>query len=191
MAKSLKIRDLTSPSTWHGVIVANGHITAIDWHGKKLVGNLSLNGFRQLNSLDVSHNSITKLSLNGCGALTNINASHNQLSQINLMGCTSLTHIAINNNRLTDFVVSEVPALKYLNCSRNFFVDFDARNATSLETLYCQNCRLENLYVYSYLKSDEELGVRENIERIISLKRLQCVIIKQTVKSAGSCIIVH
>ena len=47
-AQELKITDLNSPSTWHGLTIANGHVTAIDWQGKKLIGDLSLNNFKKL-----------------------------------------------------------------------------------------------------------------------------------------------
>ena len=125
-AQVLKITDLNTPSTWHGVTVADGHVTSIDWSGKNLIGDLFLDNFESLTSINVSRNHLTMLSLRGCGNLTMLNVSHNMLSQIDLTGCNALAHIAINNNRLTDFVVSEVPALKYLNCSQNLFVAFDA-----------------------------------------------------------------
>ena len=146
-AQELKISDLNSPASWHGVTVANGHVTAIDWQGKRLIGELTLNNFKALESIDVSRNRLSMLSLTRNGVLLKLNASHNMLTQIDLTGCDALTHVAINNNRLTDFIITEVPALKYLNCSQNLFVQFDARNAVNLQTLYVQDCRLENLYV--------------------------------------------
>ena len=118
-AKRLKISDINNPMSWHGLMVENGHVVSIDWHGKLLSGDLSLNKFTKLKSVDVSHNHIKSLSLNGDGIIEKVNASHNKLSSIGLDGCVALVHLQINNNRLTDMTMSDVPSLQYLNCSQN------------------------------------------------------------------------
>ena len=99
-AQELKITDLNTPSTWHGIIVENGHVTSIDWQGKRLIGDLSLNNFKGLVALNVSRNHLSSLSLNGNNSLINLNASHNMLSHVDLIGCNALTRVAINNNPL-------------------------------------------------------------------------------------------
>lgn len=40
-AQALKIADVKSPATWEGVTVENGHVTKIEWKGKKIAGDLT------------------------------------------------------------------------------------------------------------------------------------------------------
>ena len=99
-AQALKIVDMNAPSTWEGVTVANGHVTAIEWKDKKLGGSLDLSNFSALATVDVSRNKLTSLNVSGDVALTELNASRNALSAIDLEGCSSLTKVNIYRNQI-------------------------------------------------------------------------------------------
>ena len=62
-AQALKITNLSAPSTWEGVTVENGKITAIQWKDKHLAGTLNLSGFSALTKVDVSRNALTTLNV--------------------------------------------------------------------------------------------------------------------------------
>ncbi|MDE6135956.1 MAG: hypothetical protein K2F97_00590, partial [Muribaculaceae bacterium] len=87
-AAALKITDQNNPSTWEGVTVAGGHITAIEWKDKKLAGVLDLSGFSALQKVDVSRNKLTGFTAKGDGALTELNVSRNRLTELSVEGCT-------------------------------------------------------------------------------------------------------
>ena len=44
--------NLNDPSTWEGVTWENGRVTAIDWRGRGLAGDLSVDNFSQLQRID-------------------------------------------------------------------------------------------------------------------------------------------
>ena len=104
-AQALKITDLKAPSTWEGVTVANGRVTAIKWNDKKLAGTLDLSGFTALQSVDVSRNALTSLTVANDGALTELNASRNRITDVTLTGCGALGKLQLNNNRITEKTV--------------------------------------------------------------------------------------
>lgn len=54
--------NLNDPSTWEGVTWENGRVTAIDWRGRGLAGDLSVDNFSQLQRIDVTSNQLTSLS---------------------------------------------------------------------------------------------------------------------------------
>ena len=139
--------DVSNPVTWHGVTWEGGHVSAIEWKGKKLAGVLDLSSFTGLKKLDVSKNELTGLSVQGCTALAELNASHNRLTQFNVNGCTVLAKLNIYKNRLLEIELSGTPMLTQVNCSNNLFVDLNVSNAMNLETLNCQGNHLERLEV--------------------------------------------
>ena len=62
--------NIDNPSSWAGVEWgADGHVTTIDWHDKKISGELNLSGFKSLTSVNVAHNNLTKIDLTGCTSL--------------------------------------------------------------------------------------------------------------------------
>ena len=73
-AEALKITDLKTPSSWEGVTIENGHVTAIEWADKHLAGSLNLSNFSALTKLNVSRNAITSLNLTGDAALVRLDA---------------------------------------------------------------------------------------------------------------------
>ncbi len=146
-AQALKITDVNAPSTWEGVTVENGHITKIDWKGKKLAGALNLQGFKALTSVDVSRNALTSVSVAGDAALTELNVSRNKITNIDVTDVTALVKVSVNNNRLTEFNLTGVDALENLNIAANHLTALDLSYAKSLKTLNCQSNDLESLSV--------------------------------------------
>ena len=122
-----KRTNLNDPSTWEGVTWENGHVTVIDWRGRGLAGDLSLDNFTQLQRVDVTANQLTTLSASGCKALTNIEAGRNKLTGINLSGCTALRTLNCFKNRLSDIDLSSSMGIVSLNCADNLFVAHAAR----------------------------------------------------------------
>ena len=86
-AEALKVTDTKNLAAIEGVTVENGHVTAIDFKGKKLAGTLDLSGFPALTKVDVSRNRLTSLSLANDPALTSVNASRNRISEFDMSGC--------------------------------------------------------------------------------------------------------
>ena len=105
-AEALKITDLKNPSSWEGVTVENGRITAIEWSDKHIAGSLNLSGFTALKKLNVSRNAITSLDLNGASSITRIDAQRNKISSFNFTGCSTLNTLNIYKNRITDIDLS-------------------------------------------------------------------------------------
>lgn len=73
-AQALKITDIKNPSTWEGVTMENGRVTAIDWSDKHLAGSLDLSNFTALKKVNVSRNAITTLNVQGSTSLERIDA---------------------------------------------------------------------------------------------------------------------
>ncbi len=101
-AEALKITDLKAPSTWEGVTVENGHVTAIEWGDKHLAGDLNLSNFSALTKLNVSRNALTSLNVSGNAALNRVDAQRNKITTVNLEGCSGLQVLNIYKNRITD-----------------------------------------------------------------------------------------
>ena len=105
--------SINDPASWNGVTWSNdGHVTAIDWHDKKLCGQLDVSGFAALQSMDISRNEITMVNVSGCTALQSLDVSRNHLSQLVLDNCPRLVAINCYRNRLTDMSVEGTPMLK-------------------------------------------------------------------------------
>ena len=146
-AEALKITNANDPSSWEGVTVENGHVTAIDWKDKKIAGSLDLNGFSALTKVDVSRNKLTAVNANGNAALADLNVSRNQLTAFSVEGCPSISKLAANNNRLTDIDMSNMPVLETLNLANNYLVSLDLSNSATLKTANVLGNHLENLSV--------------------------------------------
>lgn len=136
-AEALKVTNLKDPSTWEGVTVENGHVTKIDWKNKKLAGDLKLDGFTALTSVDVSRNAITSVAVTKAPAVTEINASRNKATSVDFAGCPQLTKLSVNNNRLTEFSITDVPVIKTLNIASNNLVALDLAGSPTLQTVNC------------------------------------------------------
>ena len=134
-AEALRVSNPKDIASIEGVKVENGHVTAIDWKGKKLAGTLDLKGFTALTKVDVSRNALAGLDVDGATALTELNASRNRLTDFAVTDAPALVKMSINNNRLTDLNITGTPALKNLNCSSNYFVALDMSGAPALVTL--------------------------------------------------------
>ena len=134
-AEALKISDLKSPSTWEGVTVENGHVTAIEWGDKHLAGALNLSDFSALTKLNVSRNAITSLNLSGDAALVRVDAQRNKITTVNLDGCSNLQVLNIYKNRITDLSISKTPLIETVNISNNLLVELDVANSSTLKTL--------------------------------------------------------
>lgn len=111
-AQALKISDLKNASTWEGVTVENGHITAIDWADKHLAGSLDLSGFTALTKVNVSRNALTALNVKGASAVVRIDAQRNKISNFAFDGCKALNTLNIYKNRITDLTISNAPFLQ-------------------------------------------------------------------------------
>ena len=81
-AQELGISDLSNPTAWPGVKTQGGSITEIDWHGKKLAGNLNLSGFANLVKVDLTDNKITTLDVSNDPSLVVLNAGRNHLAEV-------------------------------------------------------------------------------------------------------------
>ncbi|MFR5541206.1 MAG: hypothetical protein ACLTID_09870 [Barnesiella sp.] len=62
----LGIASLNSPETWTGVVWSNGRVVSIDWKDKDLSGNLDVDGFTALRSMDCSRNKIKQVNVSNC-----------------------------------------------------------------------------------------------------------------------------
>ena len=101
-AAALKITDLSSPATWEGVTVENGHVTAIDWADKHLAGALNLTKFTELKTINVSRNRLTEVNLSGNAALTRADLQRNRITNANFTGCSGINTLNIYKNRHPD-----------------------------------------------------------------------------------------
>ena len=147
---------------------ADGRLIAIDWVGKNLQGNLSLQGLpqlvavicnkNQLTGLDVSKNTIlrslwcslnqlTSLDISNSILLTNLNCSANQLTSLNLSSNTALTSLGCNDNHLTSLDISNNIALIELQCVMNNLTSLDVSNNIALTSLWCDRNSLTSLDV--------------------------------------------
>lgn len=144
-AQALGITDLGNPSSWEGVTVTDGSITAIKWDRKHLGGSLNLNGFKNLASVDISDNHIKTVSLTQLPALVSINAGKNSITEAVITGCPQLQVVKFNRNHLSNLDLSDVPFLKSLNVAQNQVPELDVSNAVNLKYLNCMSNRLEKL----------------------------------------------
>ena len=146
--------NLNDPSTWEGVMWENGRVTAIDWRGRGLAGDLSVDNFSQLQRIDVTSNQLTSLSASKCSSLATIETGRNKLSSINLSGCTALRTLNCFRNRLADIDLSSSMGIMSLNCADNLFVELSVAHADSLKTLNVQGCHLEVLSICGIFTAD-------------------------------------
>ena len=73
--------NLNDPSTWEGVTWESGRVTAIDWRGRGLAGDLSVDNFSQLQRIDVTSNQLTSLSASKCSSLAVYGIAYIELFQ--------------------------------------------------------------------------------------------------------------
>ena len=102
-ADMLRIKDLSNPASWTGVVWENGNVKNINWRGYALSGNISLKNFTSLQNLDLSRNHITSVEIDGCSSLKTADLSRNNLTTLNLDGCTALTRLICYKNKIIAF----------------------------------------------------------------------------------------
>lgn len=91
-------------------------ITKLNLVNKDLKGELSLEGFVNLEKLDCSKNGLTGLNLTDCPKITELFCGDNYLTELNLQNLTKLEILDIRNTNI-DNILKHLPNLKNFYCS--------------------------------------------------------------------------
>ena len=101
--------------------------------------------FKNVQTIDLSNNSIRTLDVSSFTSLTNLNCSYNSIKSLKFSSSNSkLETINCSHNKLTELDVSNLTNLKNLNCSFNEdMTSLNAAKCPNLSYLQCSDCKLK------------------------------------------------
>ena len=107
---------------------------------------LSLYLLPKLETLYCSNNALWQITLN-CSNLETLDVSNNSLESIDLSNCPAVMTFNCANNLFTSLNLSKMTNLYTLDCSNSSLDFLDMYSNGVLETLYCQNNNLTGMYL--------------------------------------------
>lgn len=110
-----------------------------------LVGNLKLEGFKNLKKFDCSRNSITNLDMNDSINIKKLKCSSNKIQILKIEKLIKIKVIECENNQIIELNLNSFKNLEKLNCCGNKLKELKIYNLNNLELLYCSYNKLTNL----------------------------------------------
>jgi len=107
-----------------------------------LEGSLSLKGFVNLESLDISNKNITALDVSDCPQLRELNCADNQLSNLDVSNNRQIEEINFSNNQLTNIDLTGLTRIEKVFCSDNKITNLEflkSLNPAKILTLRMDN----------------------------------------------------
>ncbi|CAH1769862.1 3070_t:CDS:2, partial [Entrophospora sp. SA101] len=106
-------------------------VEKLDLSNLGLQGELNLEGFTNLKSLDCSDNELTDLDLDELNVSSNkelqeVHANHNEIQETDFIGLSNLHTLMITSNELEEVDLSDLTSLK--NCAENSLKELDISN---------------------------------------------------------------
>jgi len=149
-------------------------LTSIDLSNHLALSTLDIQAFRDLTSLDLSHNT----------ALTKLVCGYNGLTSLDLSQLTALEYLNTENNSLTSLDVSQNTVLNYLKCGLNQLTSLNVKNGNNINFSYFEartnqlNCinvddadystaNWTNIDSQSYFSEDCSLGIEDQNDNAI------------------------
>ena len=120
-------------------------ITSLHVFSSSISDLTGIEGFTNLESLNIEDNKLTSLDVSKNLSLTTLNCGKNKLTNLDISKNISLVEVLCGNNQLTELDVSNNTALIVLHCGFNQLKNLDITKNKQLETLYCNSNQLENL----------------------------------------------
>lgn len=106
-----------------------------------------IEGFTELNSLDITKNQIVNLDLSQNTKLVQLYAGENKLTSLDITSNTQLKSLDCQKNQLTSLNLSNNINLTSLNLATNQITSLDVSNNTALISLTCGSNKLTNLNI--------------------------------------------
>ncbi|CAB4376106.1 unnamed protein product [Rhizophagus irregularis] len=116
-----------------------------------LVGNLKLEGFKNLKKFDCSRNSITNLDMNDSVNIKKLKCSSNKIQILKIEKLIKIKVIECENNQIIELNLNSFKNLEKLNCCGNKLKELKINNLNNLELLYCSYNKLINLNLINCL----------------------------------------
>ncbi|PKC74359.1 L domain-like protein [Rhizophagus irregularis] len=116
-----------------------------------LVGNLKLEGFKNLKKFDCSRNSITNLDMNDSINIKKLKCSSNKIQILKIEKLIKIKVIECENNQIIELNLNSFKNLEKLNCCGNKLKELKINNLNNLELLYCSYNKLINLNLINCL----------------------------------------
>ncbi|PKY41652.1 hypothetical protein RhiirA4_539767 [Rhizophagus irregularis] len=141
-----------------------------------LVGNLKLEGFKNLKKFDCSRNSITNLDMNDI-----IECENNQIIELNLNSFKNLEKLNCCGNKLKELKINNLNNLELLYCSYNKLINLNLINCLNLNKINCDNNKIKEIKLPLNNQRLEILNLNSNnllyqdlniFSKFINLKRL-------------------
>lgn len=95
--------------------ISKGKIKKWLIHDSTLKGDLKLEGFTNLRTLNCSGHELTNLDVSGCQFLTDLDCQGNKLNNLKVNGCSSLRTVNCSNNYIRELDLITCPELEEVN----------------------------------------------------------------------------
>ena len=170
--------------------IQNGNLKSLDLGGLQLLetieifeveslGELSVTGLVNLNSLNCYRCSLQELDLTGLVSLRFLRCDRNNLSKLIFTGCSNLEQVYCHINNLNSLETSDLISLEKIICLSNNFKSLDFKENQELNFLSCSDCNLESLTVSGLTKLKHLNCSNNQINSLItsdlkSLEELNC-----------------
>ncbi|GAB5565011.1 MAG: hypothetical protein Wins2KO_20740 [Winogradskyella sp.] len=137
-------------------------ITSIDFSGctslaslglgfNQLTGNINLNGFANLASVQLFNNQLTSVSTNGLVGLNGFVCRNNNITSLDLTDSPNLNSIDCKNNQLTNLNLTGLTNISSITCNDNLLTSLDIEPSISiLDAIFCYNNQITDLDVAGY-----------------------------------------
>ena len=139
------------PDTWDiGIFWEYGddglnHCVTVCFNDLDMVGELNLNGFVSLSSIDIPNNRIVSVETEECYRCDRLDVSGNRDICFDTATLPYLTALYVSNCNLYELDLSPFVELGYLYCDGNNLSELDLSQQTQLWWLYCENNMLTEL----------------------------------------------
>lgn len=126
--------EMDDTSTWKGVTITDGRITAIDLPAVNIGGTIDLSGLDQLVSLKCMYTGFEEVLLKDCSSLKELVLCENAIRTIDFSDCDVLESVTVSDNELRTIQWGDCQSLIWLNCTGNYL---DTDTDESLLAVIC------------------------------------------------------